>query len=107
MKDEEKMFPQLKDGNRRIDLALLVVILEHLNDLNVILQGKDLLHMSCIKRYRLSEQYRSGSSQYKLRKLNLHKILLNKQHMWVLVQPVSTVTLLGKYRKSFFLSISR
>jgi hypothetical protein len=35
------MFPQSKDKNSKIDLAFWVDMLEHLNNLNVILQAKD------------------------------------------------------------------
>jgi hypothetical protein len=37
------MFPQLNNKNWKTDLAFLLAMLEHLNNLNVILQGKDLL----------------------------------------------------------------
>jgi hypothetical protein len=40
--DKDVMFPQLKDENWKTDLAFLVDVFEHLNNLNVILQGSDL-----------------------------------------------------------------
>jgi hypothetical protein len=37
------MFPQFKDKNQKTDLPLLLDVLERVNNLSAILQGKDLL----------------------------------------------------------------
>jgi hypothetical protein len=46
----------MKDENWKTDLAFLLDVLERVNNLNVILQGKTPLYTSYIRRYMLSEQ---------------------------------------------------
>lgn len=43
MKYKDQMFPQAKDGNWKTDVAFLLDVLEHVNNLIIILQGKDSL----------------------------------------------------------------
>jgi hypothetical protein len=72
MEDIDLMFLKLKDEDWKNDLAFLVDMLEHLNNLNVIFREKTSLYTNYIQQYTLSKQ----NFVLKTRKINSHIFIL-------------------------------
>jgi hypothetical protein len=69
MKDKDLMFQQLKDKNWRTKMALLVDMLEHLNNFNMFFREQTSLYTNYIQQYRVSKQ-NCFYSQNKVRKFS-------------------------------------
>jgi hypothetical protein len=101
MKVKDLMFPQLKDKNRKTNLAFAVDILEHVSTLNVIINGKSVLvYESCTAIQAFQTKLFLFTEQITENKLTHFPTL--QGNVWLLVQPISTETFLAKYMHEGF-----